>query len=219
MTSHIAELLALAIAWLAYGTLHSLLASLRCKAWFRARWPQQMHGYRIAFNVSAVALLVPVLVFERSLDAIPLWAWAGSAKIIALSLMAVAILCFIWSTRYYDMPHFIGTRQWHRKKSTNDDEGTFTISPLHRFVRHPWYSLALVILWTRDIESSTLLSNLMISGYFIIGAKLEENKLIAQFGDRYREYQRRVPGIVPQPWCYLSAQEASELSAHSKYID
>ncbi len=211
MTPHFAELMTLAAAWLTYGILHSLLASLGCKAWFQARWPQLMHGYRIAFNVIAVVLLIPILVLEQSFDAVPLWSWAGTAKVIALSLIAVAILGFIWSTRYYDMSHFIGTRQWRDKKIATDDDA-FTISPLHRFVRHPWYSLALVILWMRDIESTTLVTNLMVSGYFIIGARLEENKLIEQFGERYREYQRRVPALVPRPWRYLTTTEATQLA-------
>jgi len=217
MTAHSVELMALAAAWVAYGALHSLFASLRCKAWFRAHWPQQMRGYRIAFNTLALVLLVPIFVLERSVDAIPLWSWSGFSKVIALSLMLAAVLGFIWSTRYYDMSHFIGTRQWRNQTNAADDE-TFTISPLHRFIRHPWYALALVILWTRDIESTTLITNLVVSGYFIIGARLEENKLDAQFGARYREYQRRVPALMPRPWRYLSVDEARRLSASNECL-
>jgi len=210
-TAHYIELMTLAVAWIAYGTVHSLLASLRCKAWFRAHWPQQMHGYRVGFNLSAVILLLPILALEQSFEAQPLWSWAGTAKIIALSIMVIAITGFIWSTRYYDMSHFIGTRQWRNRANINhahDDDSTFTISPLHRFVRHPWYALALLLLWSRDIESTTLVTNLIVSAYFIIGARLEENKLVEQFGDQYRAYQQRVPAIVPRPWRYLSAAKA-----------
>jgi len=218
-TAHYIELITLAVAWIIYGTLHSLLASLRCKAWFRAHWPQQMYGYRIAFNISAVILLLPILALEQSFEAQPLWSWAGTAKIIALSIMAIAIGGFIWSTRYYDMSHFIGSRQWRNRASINhahDDDSTFTISPLHRFVRHPWYSLALLLLWSRDIESTTLVTNLIVSGYFIIGSRLEENKLVGQFGDQYRAYQQRVPAIVPRPWRYLNAAEASSLCTSNR---
>lgn len=211
MTSHIAELLLLATAWLAYGALHSLLASNRCKAWARARWPQQIYGYRIGFNLSALLLLIPILTLEQTIDAVPLWAWDGIAKAVSLSLMIAAVGGFVWSTRFYDMKHFIGTRQW-RNRETNDDNGLFTISPLHRFVRHPWYSLALVILWARDVESTTLITNIMVSGYFIIGARLEENKLVEAFGEPYREYQRQVPAIMPRPWRYLSLEAAKGLS-------
>jgi len=215
-TPHYIELIALAAAWTVYGAVHSLLASLRCKEWFQAHWPQQMYGYRIGFNLSAVILLLPILILEQSIEAQPLWSWDGTTKIIALSITAIAIGGFIWSTRYYDMSHFIGSRQWRNRASINhahDDDSTFTISPLHRFVRHPWYALALLLLWSRDIESTTLVTNLIVSAYFIIGARLEENKLVMQFGDRYRSYQQRVPAIVPRPWRYLNAAEAGSLCA------
>ncbi len=215
MTSHSIELLVLALAWLAYGALHSLLASLDCKAWFQARWPQHVYAYRVAFNVLAIVLLFPILALEQSIDAMPLWSWSGVIKVITLSLMLAAVAGFIWSTRYYDMSHFMGIRQWRNKESTSDDDAAFTISPLHRFVRHPWYAFALVILWVRDVENTTLATNLMVSGYFIIGARLEENKLVIQFGERYREYQRRVPALVPRPWRYLTPTEASNLTAPS----
>jgi protein-S-isoprenylcysteine O-methyltransferase Ste14 len=218
-TAHYIELITLVVAWSIYGILHSLLASLRCKAWFRAHWPQQMYSYRIAFNISAVILLLPILLLEYSIDALPLWSWAGTAKVIALLIMAIAIGGFIWSTRYYDMSHFIGSRQWRNRASVNhahDDDSTFTISPLHRFVRHPWYSLALLLLWSRDIESTTLVTNLIVSAYFIIGARLEEDKLVGQFGDQYQAYQQRVPAIVPRPWRYLSAAEASSLCTSNR---
>ncbi len=212
MTPHLIALIGLAAAWLAYGALHSLLASLRCKAWFRARWPQQMYRYRIAFNTLAVVLLIPILALEQHIDGVLLWSWSGVSKIAVLSLMLAAVAAFIWSTRYYDISIFMGTHQWRNRKNSTNDEGALTISPLHRFVRHPWYSLALVILWTRDIESTTLVSNLMLSAYFIIGARLEEQKLVIQFGRQYQEYQRRVPAMLPAPWRYLSAEEAQRLS-------
>lgn len=219
MTPHSVELLLLALAWLAYGALHSWLASLGCKAWFQVRWPQHVYGYRVAFNVLAIVLLFPILALEQSIDAIPLWSWSGVIKVITLSLMLAAAVGFIWSTRYYDMNHFMGLSQWRNKTMPAGDNEAFTISPLHRFVRHPWYSLALVILWTRDIESTTLVTNLMVSGYFIIGARLEENKLVIQFGERYREYQRRVPALIPLPWRFLNREEQHKLTHKEHYGD
>lgn len=210
MAPHFTELLLLAAAWLLFGILHSLLASNRCKAWVRSRWPEQMHGYRIGFNLIAIITLLPILVLERSFDAIPIWSWQGIAKMVSLSLIIAAIAGFIWSTRFYDMSHFAGTRQWRYREAT-DDDCTFTISPLHRVVRHPWYSLALVILWMRDIESTTLVTNIMLSGYFIVGAKLEENKLRTAFGERYRTYQQQVPAILPRPWRYLREKDMKKL--------
>lgn len=207
---HYLELITLACAWLGYGFAHSLLASIRCKTWFHARWPQLMYAYRAAFNLLAMILLIPILVYEKTINGISLWAWSGSSKTMMFLLMGCALGGFIWSLRYYNMRYFIGIQQW-RNRHDETDSDMFTISPFHRFVRHPWYSLALLVLWTRDIESTTLVSNLVISGYFIIGAALEEKKLVTQFGDRYRNYQSQVPVLIPLPWRFLKADAARRL--------
>ena len=36
--------------------------------------------------------------------------------------------------------------------------------------------------------------------YLILGSRLEEEKLVAQFGEAYRKYQREVPMLVPLKW-------------------
>ena len=35
--------------------------------------------------------------------------------------------------------------------------------------------------------------------YILIGMRLEERDLVNQFGDTYRQYQKRVRGLVPLP--------------------
>ena len=83
--------------------------------------------------------------------------------------------------------------------------------PLHRHVRHPWYALSLVLLWTRDMSTALLVSALAITAYFVVGSWLEERKLLARFGPAYGQYMARVPGLVPRPWRRLSREEARQL--------
>jgi protein-S-isoprenylcysteine O-methyltransferase Ste14 len=42
-----------------------------------------------------------------------------------------------------------------------------------------------------------LLFNLLWTIWIVIGSYFEEKDLIAEFGDAYREYQKRVPMLVP----------------------
>jgi len=51
----------------------------------------------------------------------------------------------------------------------------------------------------------------MITAYFIAGSRLEEDKLLAVYGETYRRYMAKVPGLMPLPWKYLTAGEASAL--------
>jgi protein-S-isoprenylcysteine O-methyltransferase Ste14 len=45
-----------------------------------------------------------------------------------------------------------------------------------------------------------ILMNLVLTGYFLVGAILEEKKLLAEFGEEYRGYQRDVSMLFPFKW-------------------
>ncbi len=196
------------LAWLGYFSLHSLLAASGVKALVARRWPQFMPGYRIFFNAVALLALLPVLWLVYADRAEWLWQWRGAWSWAADAVTLTAILCFVASARSYDLREFLGLRQLGERR--NDVPQAFSVSFLHRFVRHPWYSIALVLIWSRDMNAPLLISGVAITGYFIVGSRLEEQKLIASYGDTYRRYKASVPGLIPLPWKYLSAAEAAE---------
>lgn len=206
------SILLLIALWLLYFGIHSLLASLRVKTAVATNLPALMPWYRLIFNTIALLLLIPpvLVVYQNAGD--PLWQWKGVAGLIANLLALGAIGCFVWSLRFYDGAEFLGTRQLRKKTTSVEDQETFCISPLHRLVRHPWYSLALIIIWTREMDSATLISAIMISLYFVIGSRFEEQKLLIYHGEKYRRYKQKVPALLPLPWKYLSQSEAEKLS-------
>ena len=203
------RLAVIAVAWLAYCVLHSLLADADVKSWFAARWPKFMPCYRLAFNILSVLTLLPVLFLVYSTESIWLWRWQGIWAWLADGLALASILCFFASTRSYNMDEFLGLRQL--KEHVSDDQQGFTLSIFHRFVRHPWYSFSLILIWTRDMNEPLLISALAITLYLVLGSKLEESTLIARYGERYRTYISKVPGLIPLPWKYLSTSEAEAL--------
>jgi protein-S-isoprenylcysteine O-methyltransferase Ste14 len=67
-----------------------------------------------------------------------------------------------------------------------------------RYVRHPWYSSGLPILWTvGPITDANLLTRIILSLYLVIGTLLEERKLLHEIGESYRSYCRQVPMLIP----------------------
>jgi len=69
------------------------------------------------------------------------------------------------------------------------------------WVRHPLYFFSLIILWLIPAMTVNILAfNLGASLYFYIGSIFEERKLVAEFGDVYREHQRSVPMLIPVPF-------------------
>jgi len=207
------RLAAIALAWLGYFALHSALAALSVKAWIAGRWPQFMPGYRIVFNVLSTLTLIPVLWLIYGVESDWLWQWRGAWAWLGNGVALTAILGLLVSGRSYDMGEFLGLRQLGAHG--NDQPESFTLSSLHRFVRHPWYCIGLVMIWTRDMNGPLLVSALMITAYFVVGSKLEEGKLVAIYGETYRRYMAKVPGLIPLPWKYLTASEAAFLMDRS----
>jgi len=206
-----ASLAILLVAWLVYFALHSALASLTVKRWLAARHPDFMPAYRIGFNIIAVLGLLPILWLLFSHPGPVVWSWSGLSAYIANGLALAAVAGFFYTLRDYDGSEFLGLRQWFNQTRTVEDQECFHITSAHRFVRHPWYSFSLLIIWTRDMSAAMLLSALVMTAYFIVGSRMEERKLIAYHGQRYRRYMGKVAGLVPLPWKTISKAEATAL--------
>ncbi|MDP2194983.1 MAG: hypothetical protein Q8J72_03230 [Rhodocyclaceae bacterium] len=205
----------LALGWLAYAVLHSLLAALAVKAWVTRRWPQFAPAYRLAYNIMAGVLLLPLLWATWAIPGDWLWRWTGLAGWLANGLALAALAGFWLSSTGYDMGEFLGTRALQERRRDAGEHDGLRISALHRYVRHPWYALGLLLIWTRDMNAPFLVSAVAITLYFVIGSRLEERKLEAHFGAAYRDYMKKVPGLFPLPGKTLSATEADLLMQRS----
>jgi protein-S-isoprenylcysteine O-methyltransferase Ste14 len=201
-------LAAIVLAWGLYGAVHSWLAGTGLKHWVGQNRPALMPAYRLLFNGLALVLLLPPLWLTWIYPGAALWHWPGW---IAWPAAIATVAGFLWSLRWYDGMDFAGIRQWRNRKTPGGWHDHLVLSPMHRFVRHPWYSLGLLYLWTRDLNAGWLVAMLAITAYLVIGSRLEERKLIEAFGDSYRRYRARVPALIPLPWHYLRAEEAKEL--------
>ena len=199
------------VIFVLYFIFHSLAASLTVKHWVAQHWTSFMPYYRLTFNLLAIVLALPLLALLVFFPGEPLWQWQGAGFYMTSGLALIALLGFFISLSHYDLSEFWGTKQWREGIETVNDQEVFHISPLHRYVRHPWYFLLLVLIWTRDISSTQFTAYALVTLYLIIGSRLEERKLIAYHGEVYRQYQQKVAGLVPLPWKILSAAEATAL--------
>ena len=210
------DIVLLSICWIGYFALHSTLASLGVKRKIAADWPDLMPYYRLMFNILASLLLLPILWLTYHVPKPMLWRWQGIAAWLANGLALAAIVGFWRSLISYDMREFLGLRQLQLHVRKVEDQEHFHLSPFHRYVRHPWYFFGLVLIWTRDMSVTTLLSSVFITLYFVLGSWLEEKKLLVYHGDTYRRYMARIPGLIPLPWKCLSAAEAEMLVKQDK---
>ena len=203
--------LPLILSWLFYFLAHSLLASISAKEFVASRFPGFMPFYRLTYNILAVLLLLVPLGIMLRFEGEWLWRWSGIFSWVSFAISLLAIMGFILSLRYYDMNEFFGFRQISEQVQSVDDQEQFYLSPLHRWVRHPWYFFALLVIWTRDMNEAMLISAIMMTLYFVIGSKLEDRKLTRYHGDIYQRYRELVPGLLPLPWKYLSTARMNEM--------
>ncbi len=49
------------------------------------------------------------------------------------------------------------------------------------------------------MTAAHLLFAVLMTGYILLAIPYEERDLVAHFGDRYLEYRRRVPALIPLP--------------------
>ncbi len=194
-----------------YFIFHSLTASLTVKQWVARHWPHLMPYYRLTFNALAIILSLPLLAVLVLYPGEMLWQWQGAGFYISSGVALLALVGFFISLKHYDLAEFWGTKQWRETNKTVHDQEVFNISPLHRFVRHPWYFFVLLLIWTRDVSTTQFTAYVLLTLYLIIGSRLEELKLIAYHGEVYREYQQKVAGLIPLPWKTLSKAEARAL--------
>jgi hypothetical protein len=112
--------------------------------------------------------------------------WAGLAVIVAGLLQ-------------YDLGRFSGLSQLlavARGRGASEHE-ELHVTGMHRYVRHPLYAGAYLYLWGGVDNEFQLATAVWASAYLAIGARLEENRLLALYGASYRDYRRRVPSLIP----------------------
>jgi methanethiol S-methyltransferase len=187
--------LILALFWIGFGVLHSLLAGLNLKQRFARLFPKQAKYYRLLYTLFAFLTfglvfwyqvqLPSTFVFQRNLFTNSLGAVAALA---GATIMVICIKKYFLSLS--------GLKSLFQERPAHQ----LMINGIHRYVRHPLYSGTFLAIWGVFLLYpwlSLFVSNVIITAYTLIGISFEERKLLAEFGDAYTTYQKKVPKLIP----------------------
>ncbi len=158
--------------------------------------PEEYTGtiYAIA---SGIVLLLVILLWQASTNIIitP----SGFFRWLLRAVSFLSILGFYWGVKALRFFDPFGLRPiFNHLRGRNLRPMPITVAGPYRWVRHPLYLFMILMIWScPDLTTDRLLFNLLWTVWIVIGSHFEEIDLIAEFGDAYREYQKKVPMLIP----------------------
>ena len=186
----------LTLAVLIWGIVHTILASLNLKVWFRSMLGDGvMRYYRFAYNVISVVSFAPILLLMAVLPDRVLYQIPSPWVYLSLVGQFLAIIMLVAGVLQTDTLSFVGLRQLIEKEERSSQLVT---KGLYRWVRHPLYTAGLAFIWLTPIMSqNSLIFFIALTVYIIVGAYFEERKLEREFGSAYIKYKAETPMLVP----------------------
>lgn len=189
------DLLVLAVSWLLFAVTHSLLAGTTLNRLFGR------YG-RLGFNALAVIIVLLPFAVSARLPVIPLWNEPDWLRWVRHAVSVAVVLAFFHTLKFYSLAAFLGLKAETRG---------LTFGPWHRWVRHPWYFLTLILIWTHSMSETWLVTALCITLYLVAGSRIEEKRILRYHPGSYADYCRIVPGLIPWRGCALDEATRIEL--------
>jgi len=196
------------LIFLLFALIHSITASkkfkLRCRDFFGATFMRAF--YRALYTMVSCITAGVAFSFIRRVPDQQLWiapAWLRwTMHLIQGAALAFGSLSF----EYLDTGEFMGFRQvlryFMRREEAGNIEGLtqkeLVITGVYGIVRHPLYLAGIIIVtFNPHVTVNSLAVSVLADLYFLFGVSIEERRMLTIFGDQYREYQGRVPRLLP----------------------
>jgi len=192
--------LIVSLLWIGYCFLHSLLISISFTKYISNLLKDYYSFYRLFYVLISLVLLIPLINYTSQIDRIVIISYNFPWSIVRNVFMYGSLLMFFWAFFFsYDPLSFFGIRQILNFKRSDEKNSAIDIKQkgLLGVVRHPMYLALIIYLWMQTFRVVDIIVNTILTIYVVIGTLLEEKKLINEFGESYKQYQKRVPMLIP----------------------
>ncbi|MDB9741710.1 isoprenylcysteine carboxylmethyltransferase family protein [Akkermansiaceae bacterium] len=179
---------------LLFGLHHSLAARPRFKQFLAKLIPMSVER-SIYVGISGLFMFVICLFWQPLAGNV--WSTDNTgAFVIFKAIHLTGWLVLVIATFELDHSHLMGLQQSLKLKSA--EQGILKERFLYRIVRHPIQTGLLIVLWsTSQMSNTQFMLATSLTVYIFIGLYFEEKALVAQFGDAYKNYKKRVPSVIP----------------------
>ena len=192
----------LVVLWLLFGVLHSLLAAEWWKRLMQRRLGAGYKYYHFAYSVFAALTFIGVLLFQSTMPSRLLYvAPLGVKLLLCLPVLTGLLIMGVVIKKYFFS--LSGIIVFYKQQPP----AVLELGGLNRYVRHPLYFGTLLFVWALFFVFpylNNLLACIVITLYTVLGAMLEERKLVTRFGEQYVSYKKKVPMLIPRIWPTLS---------------
>jgi protein-S-isoprenylcysteine O-methyltransferase Ste14 len=183
----------LAVMWIVYGVIHSVLAHKKVKEAAETKMGHRFRFYRIFYVLFAFVTLVAILIYQLLIPPILLFQKSIATDIAGILVSVSGLILMLVCIRKYFMS-LSGLKSLFFEQHRNE----LIITGVHRYIRHPLYLGTFIFIWGLLLifpHLSLLVMNVVITVYTLIGIKFEEEKLVEEYGEDYVEYRKRVGAL------------------------
>jgi methanethiol S-methyltransferase len=186
--------------WLLFYITHSILAADAIKLKLAAKFPFLHRYYRLLYNLISLILFAIAFLYQRNIQPQVLFELNPYLSYSCMALMLFAMALMALTFKQYSKNEFIGISQLQSGSFNPAIGSTLNIQGLNKYVRHPLYTATFIFLLAYlgyKPYAASLVFVVISSLYLILGTYLEEQKLLKQFGEAYKQYQSNVPMFFP----------------------